>query len=139
MEKILTNGTAFVDEYGRERIFNGVNLVNKGHYNNETGKTEYYNVDWDEDMFRKLSEQGINLIRFGLVWNAGIQILIFLAALQNIPTSAKEAAQMEGATAWEYFWKITFPMIKKVFLMVKQKLRYSANTQYATMQTAEME
>lgn len=40
---------------------------------------------------------------FGLVWNAGIQILIFLAALQNIPVSAKEAAQMEGATAWEYF------------------------------------
>lgn len=36
---------------------------------------------------------------FGIVWNSGIQILIFLAALQNIPVSAKEAAQMEGATA----------------------------------------
>ena len=46
---------------------------------------------------------------FGIVWNSGIQILIFLAALQNIPVSAKEAAQMEGATAWEYFWKITLP------------------------------
>ena len=34
---------------------------------------------------------------FGIVWNSGIQILIFLAALQNIPVSAKEAAQMEGA------------------------------------------
>ena len=47
---------------------------------------------------------------FNLLWSAGIQILIFLAALQQIPTSAKEAASMEGATGWEFFWKIT-PMI----------------------------
>ena len=53
---------------------------------------------------------------FGLVWNAGIQRLIFLAALQNIPVSAKEAAQMEGATAWEYFWKITFPYVSPMIL-----------------------
>lgn len=53
---------------------------------------------------------------FSLVWNSGIQILIFLAALQNIPVSAKEAAQMEGATAWEYFWKITFPYVSPMIL-----------------------
>ena len=44
---------------------------------------------------------------FSIVWASGIQILLFLAALQTIPTSAREAAQLEGATAWEYFWKIT--------------------------------
>lgn len=53
---------------------------------------------------------------FNLVWNSGIQILIFLSALQNIPFSAKEAAQMEGATAWEYFWKITIPYISPMIL-----------------------
>lgn len=53
---------------------------------------------------------------FGLVWNSGIQILIFLAALQNIPVSAKEAASMEGATAWEYFWKITLPYVSPMIL-----------------------
>ena len=53
---------------------------------------------------------------FGIVWSAGIQILIFLAALQNIPVSAKEAAQMEGATAWEYFWKITLPYVSPMIL-----------------------
>ena len=37
---------------------------------------------------------------FGIVWSSGIQILLFLAALQNIPASAREAAQLEGATAW---------------------------------------
>ena len=45
---------------------------------------------------------------FGIVWSSGIQIILFLAALQNIPSSAREAAEVEGATAWEYFWKITF-------------------------------
>ena len=51
-----------------------------------------------------------------LVWNSGIQILLFLSALQGIPTSAKEAANMEGATAWEYFWKITIPYISPMIL-----------------------
>ena len=48
---------------------------------------------------------------FGIVWSSGIQILLFLGALQNIPPSAKEAAQIEGATAWEFFWKITLPYV----------------------------
>ena len=53
---------------------------------------------------------------FNLLWSAGIQILIFLAALQQIPVSAKEAASMEGATGWEFFWKITFTMISPMIL-----------------------
>lgn len=51
-----------------------------------------------------------------LVWKSGIQILIFLSALQTIPPSAKEAAGIEGATAWEFFWKITFPYISPMIL-----------------------
>ena len=53
---------------------------------------------------------------FGIVWNSGIQILLFLAALQTIPSSLREAAQIEGATAWEYFWKITFPYVSPFIL-----------------------
>lgn len=52
-----------------------------------------------------------------LAWNSGVQILIFLAALQTIPTSAREAAHMEGATAWEFFWKITFPYVSPMILV----------------------
>lgn len=54
---------------------------------------------------------------FGIVWNSGIQILIFLASLQNIPRSAREAAEIEGATSWEYFWRVTFPYISPFILV----------------------
>ncbi|MBQ7008022.1 MAG: sugar ABC transporter permease [Ruminococcus sp.] len=53
---------------------------------------------------------------FSIVWSSGIQIIIFLAALQNIPVSAKEAAVIEGATSWDYFWKITFPYVSPFIL-----------------------
>lgn len=49
---------------------------------------------------------------YGIIWNSGIQILLFLSALQNIPTSVREASLIDGATAWEFFWKITVPYIK---------------------------
>jgi ABC-type sugar transport system permease subunit len=47
---------------------------------------------------------------------SGVQILIFLAALQAIPGSLYEVAQIEGATAYESFWKITFPMVSPLIL-----------------------
>ena len=49
---------------------------------------------------------------------SGIQILIFLAGLQTINPSIYEAASIEGATSWENFWKITFPMISPMILVV---------------------
>ena len=42
---------------------------------------------------------------------SGLQIFIFLAGLQERPTSIYEAAEIEGCSKWETFWKITFPMI----------------------------
>ena len=46
----------------------------------------------------------------------GVQILIFLAALQAIPPSLYEVAQIEGATGYETFWKITIPMVSPLIL-----------------------
>lgn len=43
--------------------------------------------------------------------NSGMQIYIFLAGLQEIPTYLYEAAEVEGCSKWEGFWKITFPML----------------------------
>ncbi len=48
---------------------------------------------------------------------SGIQIIIFLSGLQTISESMYEAAAIEGCTAWESLWKITFPMISSLFLV----------------------
>ena len=48
---------------------------------------------------------------YSIVSSSGIQIFIFLGALQEIPDSLYEAAKVEGCTQWDLFWKITLPMI----------------------------
>ncbi len=54
---------------------------------------------------------------FDLTWRSGVQILLLLSALHNIPDSMYEAARMEGATEWETFWKITFVLISPTLIM----------------------
>ena len=48
---------------------------------------------------------------------SGVQMLIFLAGLQSISPAIYEAARIDGASAWETFWKITFPMISPMILV----------------------
>ena len=54
---------------------------------------------------------------YDIVNRSGVQMLIFLAGLQGISPSIYEASSIEGATAWETFWKITFPMISPMILV----------------------
>ncbi len=54
---------------------------------------------------------------YSIVNYSGIQMLIFLAGLQSISPAIYEACQIEGATGWETFWKITFPMISPMILV----------------------
>src|SRR5690606_35355049 len=51
-----------------------------------------------------------------VIRSSGVQILIFLAGLQSIPPEIYEAADVEGATPWEKFWLITFPMVSPLIL-----------------------
>jgi len=48
---------------------------------------------------------------------SGIQIIIFISGLQTVSASMYEAAKIEGATAWESFWKITFPLVSSMILV----------------------
>lgn len=52
-----------------------------------------------------------------IFWKTGIQILLFLAGLQGISESLYESAKCDGATPWEMFWKITFPLMTPVLLL----------------------
>lgn len=46
-----------------------------------------------------------------ILWFSGVQILIYLASLQKVGSSVYEAAAIDGASAWESFWKITLPSL----------------------------
>lgn len=48
---------------------------------------------------------------YRVVQSCGIQIFIFMAGLQEVPYSLYEAADVEGCSKWELFWKITLPLI----------------------------
>lgn len=52
-----------------------------------------------------------------ILWYSGVQILIFLSALQKIDSSLYEAAKIDGGSGWECFWKITLPTIKPMILL----------------------
>ncbi len=67
----------------------------------------------------ELVQYVVNIVNniFNIVNRSGVQMLIFLAGLQSISPSIYESCTMEGATPWETFWKITFPMISPMILV----------------------
>ena len=52
-----------------------------------------------------------------ILWNSGIQILIFLSGLQKVSKVMYEAAKIDGASGWESFWKITLPNVRSIILL----------------------
>ena len=61
----------------------------------------------------------LNIINhlYEIVISSSIQTVIFLSALQTINPSIYEAAEMEGCSQWECFWKITIPMVSPMILV----------------------
>ncbi len=67
-----------------------------------------------------------------ILWFSGVQILLFLASLQKVGPALYEAADIDGAGAWEKFWKITLPHVKPMILLnavytVMEIANYSGN------------
>ena len=54
---------------------------------------------------------------YNIINYSGVQMLIFLAGLQSISPAIYEACTIDGATGWETFWKINFPMISPMILV----------------------
>ena len=49
--------------------------------------------------------------------SAGFFMVVFLAGLANIPEDVLEAALLDGASAWQTFWRIKFPLLREVMLV----------------------
>ena len=97
----------------------------EGGINDGTGSEGIMQVDDLKEVFAGMGF-GSDIVTFvvGLVndiYNiinySGVQMLIFLAALQGISPAIYEACTIDGATGWETFWKITFPMISPMILV----------------------
>lgn len=54
---------------------------------------------------------------FNIVNRSGVQMLIFLSGLQSISPAIYESCSIDGASAWETFWKITLPMVSPMILV----------------------
>jgi multiple sugar transport system permease protein len=60
----------------------------------------------------------ISIITLGIWTTSGTFMLIFLPAIYAVPAELDEAAIMDGANAWQRFWKVTFPMIRPAVFLV---------------------
>jgi len=60
---------------------------------------------------------GVSDSLFSMVWRVGVQMIIFLAGLQNISPSLYEASSIEGAGSWENLWKITLPVLSPIIFV----------------------
>ena len=67
----------------------------------------------------ELMEYVVSMINniYNVINRAGVQMLVFLAGLQSISPAIYESCAIDGASAWETFWKITFPMISPMILV----------------------
>ena len=52
-----------------------------------------------------------------VLWSSGVQILLFLSAIQSISPSLYESARIDGANEYEMFWKITIPVVSPIILL----------------------
>jgi multiple sugar transport system permease protein len=73
-----------------------------------------HRVEW-------LTDPGLALpvVSAVVVWaNVGYVALFFLAGILAIPTDVHSAARIDGATAWQRFWRITLPMLRPTMFFV---------------------
>lgn len=91
----------------------GVTKANVGAW----AKSEIFNITlWDW-----ISGPSVTLLMIMLlaIWTTiGTMMVIYLAALQNIPGQIFEAAQVDGATTWQTFRHITLPMLRPTTFFV---------------------
>ncbi len=70
------------------------------------------NIGLSTQPFLSSPNQAIYVIIAAMVWQAlGFQMILFLAGLESIPKMLYEAAEIDGASGWQRFWRVTVPLL----------------------------
>ncbi|MHB1009060.1 MAG: carbohydrate ABC transporter permease [Propionibacteriaceae bacterium] len=87
-------------------------------------------ISWQTDSNLSLATVVIAAVWGGLAFN----LLLFMAALRNIPRSYYEAAQIDGASSWRQFWSISLPLLRPTSFMVILLSSIGAMKEFALVQ-----
>ncbi len=90
-------------------------------FQSQGGLLNYYLKALGMDAPRWLSTMPAAWIAILMVtvwWTSGFNMIILLAALQDIPASLYEAASIDGATRWQRFWYITLPLLRPILVFI---------------------
>ncbi len=105
MRDIISSGGGMAEDIEQENnLFSMLNVEEL--FSNMKVGTEL--VDYVVTLVNKIYE---------IINYSGVQMLIFLAGLQAISPAIYEACRIDGASSWETFWKITFPMVSPMILV----------------------
>lgn len=115
---VILNAGAIVDtmEMSAKMMTGGLSSVSQ---EVSSSMGSYVNLGYYYELFENLAIPGVVLDYLvgavsrisDIITASGVQIIIFIAALQTIPDALYEVSRIEGATAYETFWKVTFPMV----------------------------
>lgn len=145
---IMNSGVvASVIEYSRNLMSGGISAVST-----EMAESTFVNIEYYIEIFESLGMPEILLDYVisavsrinSIITASGVQIVIFIAALQAIHPSLYEVAKIEGATGYETFWKVTLPMVSPLIItnVVYTVVDFFMNSQvvklsYSTAMTAQ--
>lgn len=118
---VIMNSGAINDalETARQLIQGGINVVSPDLVSTSGVNVGYFiNVFIDLGLPQTFMQYIVGLVAriYEIIRASGVQIIIFLAALQSVPSALYEVSKIEGATAYETFWKVTFPMVTPLIL-----------------------
>jgi multiple sugar transport system permease protein len=90
-------------------------------FQSQGGLLNYYLRDFGVIPPRWLSSMPwawISIVTATVWWTSGFNMIIFLAALQDIPDTLYEAGQIDGASTWQLFTNVTLPMLRPVLIFI---------------------
>ncbi|MBQ8880468.1 MAG: sugar ABC transporter permease [Clostridia bacterium] len=107
------------EDFMKEEMGSGINDGTQQNSNDIINILDVQNLFASMKVGTELVTYVVGLVNdiYNIINYSGVQMLIFLAGLQSISPSIYEACQIEGATGWETFWKVTFPMISPMILV----------------------